>query len=386
MHWLMAAAIGLLSLAGVLFVYSAGYAYDEAPVALLYRRQAFWVMVGIAVLLGVAAFDYRRIQKASWWLYLVSLVLLVFVLLFGQSRGGAQRWLVVFGVQIQPSELAKFATIMVLAQILGQPRAGLDRFRSVLGILFVAALPVLLIMKQPDLGTAMVFVPVVWLMLFVGGVSWRIMCGLTLAGVLAVALVVSALFVPMWLGWSEERQARMIRMTGLSEYQRERVLVFIQPGRDPLGRGWNKMQSEIAVGSGGMHGKGYLHGTQNILGFLPRSVAHTDFIYSVIAEETGFVGSMAVLALFVALVGCILHTAVAARDKVARLLCVGIGTLVFCHVFINIAMTVGLMPITGLPLPLLSYGGSFMVTLMGALGLVQSVYIRSRSVRGRGMY
>ena len=183
-----------------------------------------------------------------------------------------------------------------------------------------------------------------------------------------------------WLGATPQAQERITAMTGLSDYQRNRIMVFFRADEDPLGAGWNKLQSEIAVGSGGLWGKGFRKGTQNILGFLPRTVAPNDFIYSVIAEETGFMGSMGILALFGMLFWGGLRAAMAARDKLGRLLCVGVVSLLFCHVFINIAMTVGLMPITGLPLPLLSYGGSFMIVVMSALGLMQSVHIRSRRV------
>jgi rod shape determining protein RodA len=154
------------------------------------------------------------------------------------------------------------------------------------------------------------------------------------------------------------------------------MMVFFDPARDPLGSGWNKIQSEIAVGSGGMAGKGYLKGTQNVLGFLPRTVAPTDFIFSVIAEETGFIGSVLLLSLYAMLVWGGLRAALRARDKFGRLLAVGVVVLMFVHLFVNMAMTIGLMPVTGLPLPLISYGGSFMVCTMVGLGLVQSVYVR----------
>jgi rod shape determining protein RodA len=183
--------------------------------------------------------------------------------------------------------------------------------------------------------------------------------------------------LPARTGMTEERQEQMLRYMGISPYQKRRIEVFLGLDKDPFGAGWNKRQSEISVGSGGLRGKGFQRGTQNILGYLPRSVAPTDFVFAVIAEETGFMGSAVVLTLFgaVALVGCL--AALAARDKLGRLLCAGIVSVLFCHVFINVAMTVGLMPVTGLPLPLLSYGGTFMLVTMSALGIVQSVYSRS---------
>jgi rod shape determining protein RodA len=152
--------------------------------------------------------------------------------------------------------------------------------------------------------------------------------------------------------------------------------VFFEPNRDPLGAGWNKIQSEIAVGSGGLKGKGYLKGTQNMLGFLPKTVAPTDFIFSVVAEETGFMGSAVVISLFAVILACVMATALLTEDRLGRLLCAGVAAMLFSHVFVNISMTVGLMPVTGLPLPLVSYGGSFVVVTMTALGIVQSVYIR----------
>jgi rod shape determining protein RodA len=240
------------------------------------------------------------------------------------------------------------------------------------------AVPWALILKQPDLGTAMIFVPMALTMLYVAGVSLKALGTLLGTGALAIAFVVGALFLPEKMGWSEARQSQIMRGIGVSHYQRDRLVVFFRPDSDPLGAGWNKRQSEIAVGSGGGWGKGFLNGTQNILRFLPRSVAPTDFIFCVIAEEKGFLGSFVVLSLFAVLVGSAMCTGLQAHDKMGRLLCAGVAAMLFAHVFVNISMTVGLLPITGLPLPLLSYGGSFMMVVMSALGMVQSVHIRSR--------
>jgi rod shape determining protein RodA len=313
-------------------------------------------------------------------IYGTSLVLLVLVLFMGRTIYGAKRWLMLFGengIGIQPSEIAKMATVILLGHRLSETGRNLEDAREVLTMLALIAVPVALIMKQPDLGTAMVFVPTAFLMLFVAGIPFRYLGSLAALGVIVVGLLLGALFLPERLGASEETQVKIERMTGLSNTQRGRIDVFFHPEKDPMGRGWNKRQSEIAVGSGGLWGKGYLNGTQNILGFLPRSVAPTDFIYSVIAEEKGFMGSLVVIALFGIVILFGLMTALRTSDSMGRLLCVGVVSLVFCHVFINISMTVGLMPITGLPLPLLSYGGTFMVMMMSALGIIQSVYIRS---------
>ena len=186
--------------------------------------------------------------------------------------------------------------------------------------------------------------------------------------------------LPARMGMSEVAQERIARVLPLEDYQKKRLGGFFQPEKDPLGTGWNKMQSEIAIGSGGAWGKGFLKGTQNILGFLPRSVAPTDFIYSVIAEEMGFLGSVVVLSAFGLIVFMGILIGLNAPDKLGHVLCAGVVTMLFTHVFINIAMTAGLLPIIGLPLPLLSYGGSFMIVTMSALGILQSVHIRSRRV------
>jgi rod shape determining protein RodA len=373
----MTGAIALLAGIGMLFVYSAAGAGDDASGGELCRRQAVWFATGAAAYVLFAAFDYRRLASLSWWAYGASLILLVAVLLVGRKIYGARRWLMVFDVGIQPSEFAKLGTVLVLASVMGKPGFHLERFGTVAAMAAVSLVPMALIMKEPDLGTAMIFVPVTFVMMFVAGLPLRIVGLFAAAAGAALALLLAAIFLPAKLGMDEASQAKFQRLTGLSDYQKERIVTFLFPGSDPLGTGWNKKQSEIAVGSGGILGKGFRKGTQNILGFLPRTVAPTDFIYSVIAEETGFLGSAAVLFLFGVVMVSGMRTALAARDRMGRLLCAGMVTLVFSHAFINIAMTIGLMPVTGLPLPLLSYGGSFMIVTMSALGIVQSVRVRS---------
>jgi len=377
-NWLLNAAVGLLLLLGVLFVYSACYVGDETEIRPLYLRQMLWIAVGIASYVGFALVDYRQLKRYEWGLYGGSICLLVIVLFFGRTIYGAKRWLMLFGeVGIQPSEMAKLATIILLAGRLSEVGRPLNRPLELLQVLALVAVPAGLIVQQPDLGTAMVFLPTAMILMFVAGVPFRYVGGLAGIGAGFVGMVLAALFLPAMLGAGETTQDRIASLTGLSDYQRGRIEVFFYPEKDPLGAGWNKRQSEIAVGSGGLKGKGYLRGTQNILGFLPRSVAPTDFIFSVVAEEKGFVGSVVVLVLFAMLIGCGVWAGLSTLDPLGRLLCTGITSLIFFHVFINVAMTVGLMPITGLPLPLLSYGGSFMIVMMSALGIIQSVYIRS---------
>ncbi|MBP7830191.1 MAG: rod shape-determining protein RodA [Kiritimatiellae bacterium] len=354
MDWFLVLAVLLLLGAGVAFVYSASYRGDDLPVPGFYRRQILWAGLGIAAFLLCALTDYRRLRAAAGWLYGASLVLLILVLVMGTKVYGAYRWLSVFGVRIQPSEFAKLALIVMLARFLGRPGRDVQHSGTLVRALVLMGLPFLLIVKEPDLGTAMVLVPVTALMLFVAGTPLRHLFVLGLIGLLMAPL-----------GW-----------LAMDDYQKERVHVFLNPGRDPLGAGWNKIQSEIAVGSGKLWGKGYLEGKQNVLGFLPRTVAPTDFVYSVIAEEKGFVGSAILLSLYAVVLGGGIRAAVEARDRAGRLMAVGVTGLLFSQVFVNIAMTIGLLPITGLPLPLISYGGSSMLTMMAGLGLTQSVYAR----------
>jgi len=239
-------------------------------------------------------------------------------------------------------------------------------------------LPTLLIAAQPDMGTALVFPFVAGVMLFVSGMRWKVL--LTMVGIatLSGALLLAGLLAPERMGVVGPPVSRVLKVAGVRDYHRQRIVGFLRAEDDPLGAGWNKRQSRIAIGSGGRWGKGYLKGTQNLLGYLPRTVAPTDFIFSVIAEETGFAGSVATLALFGLWMTVTIGTGLATDDRRAKLLCVGLAALMFCHVFVNTAMTVGLIPITGLPLPFLSYGGSFMIANLAATGLIQSVHMRLR--------
>jgi rod shape determining protein RodA len=379
LHWtILLPVAGCLGI-GVAFIYSACFINEDLPVRNLYEKQIVWIALGTVLYLAAALYDYHRLGRRAWEIYALALALLVAVLIFGPRIYGARRWLFLpgTGAGLQPSEFAKLAAIVLTARLLSYPGVDLARFRTFAGILALVALPLLLVMKEPDLGTAIVFLPPVLLMMFVAGVPKRYVGGLLAAGLASVALVVAAIALPAAMPIGEQTRQRIDRAIPLTAYQKERIMVLLWPGRDPLGAGWNKNQSLIAVGSGGLRGKGYLKGTQNILGYLPRSVAPTDFVYAVIAEETGFAGSAVILALFGAVAACGLHIAASTPDRLGRLLCVGIVGMFVSHVWVNIAMTVGLVPIVGLPLPLMSYGGSFLMTVMSGLGIMQSVYIRS---------
>jgi len=376
MDWLLTVGMLCLVATGIAFVYSASQTGDEASRA-LHHRQIVWAAVGLVAYTGMALANYRDLERIAPFAYAVAVVLLVVVLFAGARIYGAQRWLFIGGLGIQPSEAAKFATLVFLASVLGHPSLEVRSSLAIAVSLAIAGLPILLILKQPDLGTAMVFVPMAMGMMFVAGIRARVLAVFGAAGAVLVSLMIAAVVLPGKLDLDAETQERIWQVTGLSDYQRTRIRVFLQPEYDPLGAGWSRRQSEIAVGSGGTWGKGFRKGTQNILGFVPRSVAHTDFIFSVIAEEKGFFGAVCLLGLYGLVVWRTAAAAYRASDTFGRLLCVGVALVLFLHVFINVGMTIGTMPVTGLPLPLVSYGGSFAVVAMTLLGIVQSVHMRS---------
>jgi rod shape determining protein RodA len=381
MNWFMTLAIFLLVIIGELFIRSSSFTPGSGVDPGFWQRQIRWIVLGSVCYVGLAMSNYRDLRRVAVWGYGLCMILLILVLIIGEVRYGARRWLAPFGAvgpSIQPSELMKLALVIFIARVLSLPWAEYERFKQLCVLLALVAAPFALIVLQPDLGTAMVFVPVTFIMMFVGGVPLRYLGVILGIGVTLVLIVLAVLILPPKLGMSEETHVAAMENMGLHEHQVKRLMVYLGLEKDPLGSEWNKRQSMIAVGSGGIWGKGYQKGYQNILGFVPKSVTPTDFIYSVIAEEKGFMGSLTVLFLFGVIVVGGSFAAFMARDKFGRLLCVGIVSLLFCHVFINIAMTIGLMPITGLPLPLLSYGGTFMLVMMSSLGIVQSVYIRSR--------
>lgn len=368
-NWFPFLTAVLLSVIGTLFIYSACSIRADKAVQTLHISHIRFLLVGLVLVPAAAWINYRFVLRWSWLFYLITIGLLISVLLFGTSTMGAKRW--VFG--IQPSELAKIAVVLVLAQFLGKAR----RFRDFRGLLIaglIAGIPTVLILIQPDLGTALALVPTVLAMLFTANVSPKLFWTLILTGLLAVSFELGAIYLVERGNFTPERQEQVIRMTGLRPHQIKRIHVFLFPDKDPRGSGYNKRQSEIAVGSGGLWGKGWCRGNQNLLGYLPPSVSANDFIFPVLAEELGFAGSVLILILFL---GGILIPGVwigcRCQDDSGKILVSGITTLLFCHVFINISMTVGLVPITGIPLPFISYGGTFMLSMMMMIGLLESV-------------
>jgi len=363
-----------LCVMGVLYIYSSCSVREDPDLQQLYIRHAEAGLLGL-VLYGLAAFtNYRRLLSWSWLAYGLMLVLLLLVPVIGDPpQMGARRW--IFG--LQPSEPAKLGIIMMLTWLYS--RRGARRGASLFFLtLLIVGVPALLILLQPDLGTAMVLVPTVFMMMFAANVAPRLLWGSTLIGVVLAGVVLGLVYVTETVKMPPERRDALIRATGLRDHQLRRLQVFMFPDKDLHGSGYNRRQSEIAVGSGGPWGKGYLKGEHYMLGYLPPSVSSNDFIFAVLAEEAGFAGTIMVLLLFLSLIWTGLWVAFRCRDDGGRIFCVGVVTLMFSHTFINIAMTIGLMPITGLPLPFISYGRTFMLTMMVALGLVQSVSMYGR--------
>jgi len=375
---LLLACMAGLTLVGVAFVYSACSVRGDPALQMLYMRHAEVGVAGLAVYFLLAWNSYRTLLRWSWLVYAVCLVLLVLVPFIGDSTMGARRWL--FG--IQPSEPAKLAIIMMLAWLFGRREAD----RGVGGFLLALVLtgvPAVLILMQPDLGTAMVLVPTVFAILFAGNVAPRLLWSCVATGMAVMIVLLGLIYMAEKANISQARRETLIAATHLKPHQVKRLQVFLFPDKDLHGSGYNRRQSEIAVGSGGTWGKGYLKGEQYMLGYLPPSVSSNDFIFAVLAEEAGFAGSLTVLLLFLGLLWSGFWVAFRCQDDTGRLFCVGVVTLTFSHMFINIAMTIGMMPITGLPLPFISYGRTFMLTMMVALGVVQSVSIYGRESETR---
>ena len=359
---LLLSAGGLMCLGGA-FIFSATAGHSAALpwYRQMYVHQILWYLLGLCAASALLAVDYSRLARWAGVAYGLTLLLLVAVFVFGARIHGGKRWITLGVFGLQPSEFAKIAFILLLANFLSRPAAELRRPRVFWATLGLTLVPFVLILKEPDLGSALVFPAISLAMMFVAGVPARMLAGLMgVIGLLAVLLVAIVLFAPARLA--------------IEPYQRTRLLTYF--GRS---RSYNVEQALISVGSGGLNGKGWRHGTQYALGFLPRAGAHNDFIFSVIAEEEGFVGSVVILALYTVLLLSGIKIASQARDHLGQLLAVGVVTLLFCHVFVNIGMNIRLMPVTGIPLPLLSYGGSSVVCSLIAMGLLHNIHIYRRS-------
>lgn len=397
----------LLFLLGAAFIYSTqSYNIDEIPLdkQFWFKQLMFVFCAGLPIYLILSYIDYRVFFTYAHVVYVICILLLIPLALkevlgipipFAESRFNATRWLDFGPVLLQPSEIAKIGTCIMAASLFAQNKIKRFRgnFKFWIKLAFVFFIPIFLIFLQPDLGSTLVFLPILFSMLYISELPKRFFVVL----LTAFAVVVSLVAVDIY-GYNnflkendfsaEEAAAQNAYGSSatftlpMKDYQRNRILAFVAPDViDPRGRGvsWNQRQSLISVGSGGVFGKGHAEGTQAKLGYLPSSVAYNDFIFSVVAEEAGFVGAAAVVLLLAAVVilGALLSAQVS-RDRFGQFLCIGIAAILMTHTFINVGMTIGVMPITGLPLPMMSYGGTFVLTCCILLGLIQSVYRHRR--------
>jgi rod shape determining protein RodA len=350
--WGLLGVVALLGIVGLVALYSAVSA-GITPQQTLYTKQLIWYAIGLCAMVVTFLFNYKALERWGHIIYIGCIVLLIAVLLWGKMGGGSKRWLVFGPVSVQPSEVVKIGVIIMLARFYSKvaDMRGLV-LRDLVAPAIITVIPFLLIVRQPDLGTAMLVLLIAGSVTIFVKIERRTLICIIFSGMTAVPLV-----------WSM-----------LKGYQQQRILTFLDPDRDPLGAGYHIIQSKIAIGSGMLTGKGFLKGTQNALYFLPEQ--HTDFIFSVLSEEWGFAGSLAVLLLFLIFLVWALTIAHGCRDAFGTILALGVTAMIFWQVAINIGMVMGLMPVVGVPLPFISYGGSSIVTTMMCVGILMNVSMR----------
>ncbi len=350
--WTLMALVLTICAIGILNIYSAGFAASERQFP-FYLKQIQWIMLGLIIMMVIFFIDYRLIIKGAYVIYGISVALLALVYIYGYTMHGSQRWLALGGFVFQPSELMKLTIIIALARYFDDHKSNEPyKLKELFVPFLIVIVPFLLILKQPDLGTALIIMIIFASIIFFIGVNWKSFL---------IALAGGLILIP--IGW-----------LFLKDYQKERFITFLNPENDPLGAGYHIIQSMIAVGSGGFFGKGFLNGSQTQLKFLPEQ--QTDFVFSVFAEEWGFIGGMVLIIMFVSLILWGLKIALHARDLLGTIIAFGITALISWEVFINIGMVLGILPVVGIPLPFLSYGGSAMVSLMAAIGLLMNINVR----------
>ena len=350
--WTLLVLVLSICAIGILNIYSAGYAASERQFP-FYLKQIQWIALGLLIMMVIFFIDYRLIIKGAYVIYGISVVLLALVYIYGYTMHGSQRWLAFGGFIFQPSELMKLTIIIALARYFDDHKSNEPYKLKELFVPFLIVIaPFLLILKQPDLGTALIIMIIFASIIFFVGVNWK-----------SFLIVLAGGLILIPIGW-----------LFLKDYQKERLISFFNPENDPLGAGYHIIQSMIAVGSGGFFGKGFLNGSQTQLKFLPEQ--QTDFVFSVFAEEWGFIGGMVLIIMFISLILWGLKIALHARDLLGTIIAFGITALISWEVIINIGMVLGILPVVGIPLPFLSYGGSAMVSLMTAMGLLMNINVR----------
>ncbi|MZP30141.1 rod shape-determining protein RodA [Heliobacterium undosum] len=362
----LVAVVLLLLTFSIVIMRSASSNVGADPLAFA-RKQTIWVFIGIAFVIISMFFHYQTLSRYSWYLYGLNLLILIAVLLpgLGVNVNGAVRWINIGGFQFQPSEFAKLLMIITFADFLSKRQGRMETLKDLLPCFAFVAVPMLPILKQPDLGTSLVFIAIMLGMLAAAGANKKVLGLLVFSG---LVVVIVAIYGHLTWGWP----------LPLKEYQIKRLIIFLDPDLDPLGDGYHIRQSLVAIGSGGLFGKGLFQGTQAQLNFLPEH--HTDFVFSVVGEELGFIGAVGLLALFFVIILRGLRIALDARDTFGSLIVTGIVSMWLFHVLVNVGMTTGIMPVTGIPLPFVSYGGSAMLTNLVCLGLLLNVYWRRQSI------
>lgn len=345
----------LISVLSIFIISSATQAASETVSYFYAKRQVLWFLAGVVSMVMMMSIDYQTYAYWSNILYGLNIISLLLVILVGAEGGGAQRWIDIGPFRFQPSEFAKVIMIITSANLLAKSKSLVNIFDIIpIGLHFV--LPTLLVAKQPDLGTALILIFIMFGMLFVAGINYKLLAGIIGAGVMALPVL-----------WQF-----------MDPYQKKRLLVFVNPYADPLGDGYNVIQSKITVGSGKLFGKGLFQGPQNKLDFLPAK--HTDFIFAVIGEELGFAGGVVLILLFALLIYYTIRVAFNAKDLLGTYMVVGIASMWTIQVLVNIGMNIGLMPVTGIPLPFVSYGGSAFIVNMMSAGLVLNIGMRRKKI------
>ena len=417
-------AVIILLIFGILFIYSSGVTSAGTQVSQEYIKQIIWAAVGVMFACGLSLFDYKKLREWSPYFYIATLVLLGYTCFFGRTVNGARSWIGFGMFGIQPSEFAKLTTIVILARYLNDTKRSAGTFSRFIVSVIIVFVPMAMILLQPDFGTSLVFIPILLVMTFAAGVSIRyvlftLLC-IVFTGILMVlplwqsyilrrslpilliitsprliAIVSLALSViagiavfgyvkykKRYFFWIAYGVAILVLSLGasfaarkvLKDYQIMRLIVFLNPDIDPRGAGWNIIQSVTAIGSGGLTGKGFLQGTQSHYRFLPEQ--STDFIFSIFSEETGFLGGILIFALFLLICLRLLRIMKTTADEFGSYICAGIAGMYIFHFLINVGMTMGIMPITGIPLIFMSYGGSSLLSAMTGMGLVLSIHVR----------
>lgn len=354
--WLTFYIILFICFIGIMTIYSATRPLFPHEQPTFHIRQIYWLIIGISALFLTVSFDYIWLARFSNPLYIIGITLLLIVMLAGKTGMGAQRWLDVGPFTFQPSELFKLIFIIFISRHLSAMQSNMGIMSLLRNFLVFAFLPFVLVLKQPDLGTAFILLLIFLLMSLTKGLEKKVVALIVILGIISIPFIGNIL-------WE-----------GLRDYQKNRLIAFLEPGVDPSGIGYHINQSKVAVGSGGFFGKGYLQGTQGPFRFLPEK--HTDFVFSVFAEEWGFMGSFILLFLYLTIILRGLDTALKAKDEFGKLLASGITFMFSVYFFINIGMTLGIMPVVGIPLPFMSYGGTALLTNFIAIGIL--INIRAR--------